>query len=417
MLNYYGIMNSKYLNKHDFKVLQATYFLPVATRSEIALFTGRSPVSVTETLNRLLPMGLVEKSGKMHSGTGRPSATYRLGGKVGCHVGVAVDGTGFRLVALDAKHQVLQEMERALSLSDDPAAHFEDILEQVSTDLHAFLKSPALRDLNTLSAGIALPGMVDTEKGVWLHGLQVSGITHVALGDVLKKRFGVTIVVEDVARCLAYAEASRRPSEQARDLVYVYLGAGVGAGIIIGGEPYYGSHGIAGEVGHLVVEEAGARCSCGNIGCLETVVSTPSILNRFQQRLAEGVISSLQKYRGGPALTLEVIRDAATDGDRLAHSTLFELGTLLGDAVSKIIKLYNPRTLLIGGPVGVLGEHLRESIWIKVRQKVIPEMLVDFSMEFAPSRHREEVFGAAFLAERRFWKEATEERLRGGGRG
>jgi predicted NBD/HSP70 family sugar kinase len=254
--------------------------------------------------------------------------------------------------------------------------------------------------------------MVDTEKGIWLHGLQVSGITHVDLGAELERIFGVPVVVEDAARCLAFVEAARRPPEASRDLVYLYLGPGVGAGIIIGQEPYHGSHGMAGEVGHLIVEEEGARCTCGNIGCLETVVSSASILQRFRRRLTEGVISSLQNHREDNGLTLEVIRDAAAAGDRLAASTLFELGTLLGDAVSKIIKLYNPRTLLIGGPVAVLGEHFREPMWIKVRQKVIPEMLVDLSMEIAPSAPRDDALGAACLAERRFWKEASETSIR-----
>jgi len=412
MLKFDVSMDSQSVNRRDFKVLQATYFLPTPTRNEIARFTGRSPVSVTETLNRLLGKALVERSGKTQSGSGRPSATYRLGEKMGYSVGISVDATGFRLVALDARHQVLQELDRALSLSTDPSSHLDDILEQISTDLRGFLASGGLRDRRTLAIGIAPPGIVDTEKGIWLHGLQVSGITHVALGETLEKLFGVTVVVEDAARCLAYLEASRRTPEKARDLVYLYLGTGVGAGIMIGQEPYHGSHGMAGEVGHLVVEEEGARCSCGNIGCLETVISRSSILHRFQRRLSEGVISSLQKHRDDHSLTLEVIRDAATAGDRLAQSTLFELGTLLGDAVSKIIKLYNPRTLVIGGPVGVLGEHLREPMWIKVRQKVIPEMLVDLAMEIAPSQPREEAVGAAYLAERRFWKDANTESIR-----
>jgi len=407
-------MDSKNSSRRDFRILQATYFLPTPTRNEIARFTGRSPVSVTETLNRLLEKGLVERSGKTQSRSGRPSATYRLGEKTGYTVGISLDAASFRLVALDARHQLLEELDRALSLSADPAAHLDDILRQISTELRGFLASAGLRDRRTLAIGIAPPGMVDTEKGIWLHGLQVSGITHVALGDTLEKMFGVTVVVEDAARCLAFVEASRRPPEKARDLVYLYLGRGVGAGIMIGQEPYHGSHGMAGEVGHLAVEEKGARCSCGNIGCLETVVSSSSIINRVQRRLSEGVISSLQKHRDGHGLTLELIQDAATAGDRLAQSTLFELGTLLGDAVSKIIKLYNPRTLVIGGPVGVLGEHLREPMWIKVRQKVIPEMLVDLALEIAPSQPRDEAVGAAYLAERRFWKDANEESIREG---
>lgn len=322
-----------------------------------------------------------------------------------------MNAAGFRLIALDSRHVVIQELEKALTLSTNPASHLEEIMDQVTSQLRRFLAGMELKNQRTLAIGIAPPGMVDTERGVWLHGLQVSGIAHVSLGASLEKMFSAPVVVEDTARCLAFVQATQRPQEKARDLVYLYLGAGVGAGIIIAGEPYHGSHGMAGEVGHLVVEEEGARCTCGNIGCLETVISGSSILQRFRRRLAEGVISSLQKHRDGDGLTLEVIRDAATAGDRLAGSTLFELGALLGDAVSKIIKLYNPRTLVLGGPVAVLGEHLREPMWLRVRQKVIPEMLVDLSVEIAPSQPRDEAFGAACLAERRFWKEGDERSL------
>jgi N-acetylglucosamine repressor len=397
--------------RRDFRVLQAIYFLPTPTRNEIARFTGRSPVSVTETLNRLLARGLAEKAGKTRSRSGRPSATYQLGEKTGCSVGVSINAAGFRLVALDSRHAVVQEVEKALTLSTNPSSHLEEIMEQVTAQMRRLLAGMELKNQRTLAIGIAPPGMVDTERGVWLHGLQVSGIAHVGLGATLEKMFSAPVVVEDAARCLAFVQAAQRPREQARDLVYLYLGAGVGAGIIIDGEPYHGSHGMAGEVGHLVVEEEGARCTCGNIGCLETVISGASILQRFRRRLAEGVISSLQKHRDGNGLTLEVIRDAATAGDRLAGSTLFELGSLLGDAVSKIIKLYNPRTLILGGPVALLGDHLREPMWLKVRQKVIPEMLVDLSVELAPSQPRDEAIGAACLAERRFWKEGDERSL------
>jgi predicted NBD/HSP70 family sugar kinase len=262
-----------------------------------------------------------------------------------------------------------------------------------------------LKGRRLLAIGLAPPGMVDTEQGVWLHGLQVSGITHIPLQGMFEKMFRLPVVIEDVSRCLAYYEAERRSPEAARDLVYLHLGAGVGAGVLIGHEPYRGAHGLAGEVGHLVVDEGGIRCSCGSKGCLETVVSKAGILNRFQQRLSEGVMSSLQNYRSGSKgpLTLEAIRDAGAAGDRLVQSTMLEIGTFLGEACSKIIQLYNPRTLIVGGSVGVLGELLREPTWAIVRQKVIPEMLVDLSLSFAFSQPEDEAIGAALLAERKYW--------------
>ena len=217
-------MDSKNSIRRDFRVLQAIYFLPTPTRNEIARYTGRSPVSVTDTLNRLIGRGLVERSGKTQSRSGRPSATYRLGERTGYVVGVSLDAAGFRVVAVDAHHRVVKESDRVLSLSADPSSHLDEILRQVSAEIRDLFLSPELKERRALAIGIAPPGMVDTEKGIWLHGLQVSGITHVDLGSTMENLFGVTVVVEDAARCLAYVEAARRPPETSRDLVYLYLG-------------------------------------------------------------------------------------------------------------------------------------------------------------------------------------------------
>ena len=228
MISFFITMDLKNGYRRNFKILRAIFFLQAATRNEIARFTSRSSASVTEPLNQLLRKGLVERSGKVQKGNGRPSAIYRLGEQAGHSVGISFDATKFHLVEVDAQHRVLRELERNLSLSADPSSHLNDILAQISTELRGFLASAELRGQRTLAIGIAPPGMVDTEKGIWLHGLQVSGITHVALGDMIEKMFGVTVLVEDVARCLAYLQASSRPVEKAGDLVYLYLGTGVG---------------------------------------------------------------------------------------------------------------------------------------------------------------------------------------------
>jgi predicted NBD/HSP70 family sugar kinase len=250
--------------------------------------------------------------------------------------------------------------------------------------------------------------MVDTERGVWLHGLQVSGISHIGLREILEQRFHLPVVVEDQARCLALLEGNRGTRRDGQPLLFLLLGSGVGAGILIGGELYRGSRGLAGEVGHLIVEEEGERCSCGNVGCLETVVSEPSILRRFSKRLGEGVISSLQRFNtaGGPALTLEDIREAALADDRLARSTLYEIGNFLGEACAKLVNLYNPRTLAIGGAAGVLGDFFREPIMLRLKHNVIPEMLVDLTIDFIASDRMDDALGAALAAERHFWRTA-----------
>ncbi|HTP58708.1 MAG TPA: ROK family protein [Spirochaetia bacterium] len=359
-------------------------------------------------MKTLLQKGLVERSGKTRNRSGRPSAMYRLASGVGYSIGISVDLTGCRITAVDPRLSTLWEGEFPLCLSGIPSDHLNEIVGTLSAELKKAMSSLSWLDRRPLAIGVSLPGMVDTERGVWLQGLQVSGITRIPIRTIMERTFGLPVVVESPARCLAFLTSIQRWPQASGDIVYLSLGSGVGTAVIIGEEPYQGSHGLAGAIGHLVVDKEGERCSCGNVGCLETVASRPGILKRFRQRLSEGVISSLQYFNEkGAGLTLEAIREAALSGDRLAKSTLLEIGVFLGDACSKIVTLYNPRGIVLGGPVATLGELLQEPIMNTIRQKVLPEMLESFSLDVLPSGPRDEALGAALLAERRFWKNAA----------
>jgi N-acetylglucosamine repressor len=390
------------ISTSEIDVLGAIFFLDTATRKDIARFAGLSTVSVTSVLSRLVEKGLVAASGKATSG-GRPSAIYRIEGGFGCTLGVYVGSDRSRITAVNAAGEILDERGFTLSLSSLAGEHIKEIVEQVSLEARRFLDSERLQGQRMFAAGVAVPGMVDTERGIWLRGLQFSGVEHVEIGAALRNTLNMPVILEDPARCSAQLALSRIGPAAAGELVFLYLGSGVGAGIIVGGELYRGSRGLAGEVGHFIVDQGGARCSCGNVGCLETVVSVPAILQRFRRRLSEGVISSLQRTAPA-ALTLEHIRDAAQAGDRLAQSTLFEIGFFLGDACARLIQIYNPRTLIIGGPAGILGEFFREAALQTIRQQVIPEMLVDLHLEFNASESGDEALGSALIAQRWAWQ-------------
>jgi predicted NBD/HSP70 family sugar kinase len=387
----------------EVSLLQAAYFLESPTRNEIARDAGLSAVSVTATLNRLIEAGLLHRAGKTSSGSGRPSALYRITPNLGITVGVSIDKGSFRIIAIDGTMRILSEKVFALILSTMPEDHIADIVQQVSLELERMLASDALAGRRLLALGVALPGMVDTERGVWLHGLQVSGITHCNLRDILVGRFKVPVMVEDTARCITWLERSKAGASASEPMVLLYLGDGVGAGIVTGGGLYRGMNGLAGEIGHMHVAEEGDRCPCGNIGCLEMVVSVPSILRRFRRRLEEGVMSSLQRATED-VLDLHRILEAARADDRLARSNLYDLGLVVGDACATLVELHNPRTLLVGGAAGTIGEFFREPINLRLRQRVIPEMLAEVRIDIVPYAPHDESLGAAMIAERNFWQ-------------
>jgi predicted NBD/HSP70 family sugar kinase len=391
------------LKSKEVLLLQALHFLNAPTRNEIARYTGLSAVSVTSLLNQLLESGAIQRVGKASSRGGRPSALYRVSPDFGFTVGISVESSAFRIIAIDSGMEILEERQYALALSSQPEDNPTEIVRQVSVELERLLGADRLAGRRLLALGIAPPGMVDTEKGIWLHGVQVSGITHYDLRDLLGRAFAVPVVAEDPARCIAWRERGRAGGLAAEPMVILYLGDGVGAGILIDGGLYRGANGLAGEIGHLHVAEDGERCPCGNVGCLEMVVSEPSILRRFHRRLGEGVISTLQRF-AAEGLDLARIHEAAAADDRLARSTLYDLGLVVGDACATLVELYNPRTLLVGGPVSALWEFFKDPVALRVRQRVIPEMLGNLRIDRAAYSPHDEAMGAAMIAEHCFWQ-------------
>ncbi len=385
----------------EVSLLRALYFLDRPTRSEISGYSRLSAVSVTAVLNRLIDAGIAQRAGKTALGSGRPSTIYKLAPVVGFTVGVSIGSGSFQVIAADTSHRIVARRACDLILSSEPEEHVSDIVRQVTIEVQRLLAVDELAGRRLLALGISPLGMVDTDRGVWLHGLQVSGVTHFDLRDALSRAFGVPVVVEDPARCVTWLQqAAGRAGEP---LVLLYLGEGVGAGIVMNGGLYRGHNGLAGEIGHMQVAGETERCQCGNIGCLEMVVSVPGILRRFRRRLDEGVISALQRAPEG-GLDLAFIMEAARADDRLARSTLYDLGLVVGEACATLVSLYNPRTLLIGGAGGVAGEFFRDPVGLRLRQRVIPEMLAGLTVDFAPYASEDEALGAAMIAEQSFWR-------------
>src|SRR5262249_36574612 len=148
----------------------------------------------------------------------------------------------------------------------------------------------------------------------------------------LKQATGLPVVFDNDANAAAYGEWQCGAARGARDLIYITLGTGIGAGIVQGGRLQRGSHGFAGEFGHLKITVEGLECSCGSSGCLATAASGPNVVRRTRERLFAGAGYALspraEQMRG--KLTCEDVAEAAIDGDRLGRSILSETGLYLG---------------------------------------------------------------------------------------
>jgi N-acetylglucosamine repressor len=158
--------------------------------------------------------------------------------------------------------------------------------------------------------------------------------------------------VNDANAC-ALGEKHRGMGVGVRDFLCVWIGEGVGMGIVANGELYTGRSHYAGEFGHMHAEDGGELCYCGHTGCLETVCSMRAILASCREGLRQGVSSDIRKTLAGDAeaVGIEQVITAANDGDRFARNVLVRVGDALGSKLADVANLFNPELVILRGPV------------------------------------------------------------------
>lgn len=389
----------KRLSRNEIRVIRVIFSQHHATRSSITRQTRLSLVKISSVLKELEKKKYIEKVGKIKTTGGRPAYVFQLKSDLGMSLGISIAPDSFTVVGIDcSKHSQIDE-RHPLALPADPEKHVDAIVTQVVPVVQKMIEKRSGTQ-PVVSIGIALPGMVDSRRGIWLLGLQVTGITHIQIARMFEQQLGIPVFAEDASRTVTILEMNKSRGKRISDLVLVYIGLGLGTGIVINGRIYRGYHGLAGEIGHMEHAENAYRCSCNNVGCLETIVSTEGILRVFRDRLKQGVRSSLQKtmIKDEIDLSLEEILAAAEEGDRVTQSTLGEIGVFLGDACATLIKLFNPQALIISGPGSIFKKYFRGPVERVIQQRVLPEMLADYQTVFADYQNNHEAWGAALLA-------------------
>lgn len=234
--------------------------------------------------------------------------------------------------------------------------------------------------------GIGTPGTLDPQSNT-MRGCNSECLNGQPLREDLSKRLGMRIEIANDANCFALAEATLgvvpRDFPNARVVFGVILGTGVGGGLVVNGRAIYGHHGIAGEWGHNFLDESGGPCYCGKSGCVERILSGPS-LERFYTS------------RGGDPVRLPEIRERALAGETIAKETMARMVNYFGKAMSVVINIVDPDVIVLGGGVSRMPELYTEgrdaiAKYIfnngRVSVPVVPAMLGDSAG----------VFGAAYL--------------------
>ncbi len=214
------------------------------------------------------------------------------------------------------------------------------------------------------------PGAVDRATGRVLESPNL-GWRDYPLRDRIQELSDWPVVVENDANCAAYGEYWVGAGRDARSLVGVIIGTGIGGGIILDGRLVHGASDAAGELGHTTVNFAGRRCACGNYGCLEAYASGPNIAARAREGLEAGADSLLSRLVDGnwDRITAATVYEAVVEGDEYATEVMTETARILGAGIASIINILNPEAVVIMGGVTRAGDVLFQPLRAEIRRR------------------------------------------------
>ncbi|MBG0738016.1 ROK family protein [Paeniglutamicibacter antarcticus] len=303
-------------------------------------------------------------------------------------VGVDVGGTNIEVGSVDERHQVLQRAKAAT-----PEGGPEDVL-QVITELVGSL------DAQPIAVGVGIPGVVHEGRALTVPNL-VGWTEDVDLIGPLSDQLGVPVTLGNDANVGLLGEWTAGAARGGRNILGLWMGTGIGGGLILDGRPYVGSRGAAGEIGHVIVLAGGALCTCGRRGCAEAYAGRRSMRGVATVMVDAGWKTSLFTTRddeGKSKLTSKVWAQALEDGDQLAAKLFDSAIETLGIAVGSTINLLDLDRVVIGGGLAEkLGQDLAKRLFNAAR----PWMLQpNPDLKFVVSELEDDagVVGAAVLA-------------------
>lgn len=209
-------------------------------------------------------------------------------------------------------------------------------------------------DLKQLRAvGIGAPGSIDSEEGRVIFSPNLPGWEDVQLKKDLEKELGLPVFVENDCNVCTLGVHVAELGGKPKSLFGIFLGTGIGGGLILDGKLFSGFNRTAGEIGHMVLEVGGPKCGCGNRGCFEALASRSAIFRRIQTAVKDGAKTMLTDLLGDNLDDLRSgdLRKAIKKGDKLAEKVIEEAAEYTGIAVGNIINVINPQYIVLGGGI------------------------------------------------------------------
>ena len=343
-----GSLNTRRVNRQ--RLLEAVRRSGPISRADLAKATRLSPPTVSALVEDLLhEVGLMHEVGMGTSKGGRPPVLLQFNGEFGYLVGVDVGSRTLRVALADLQGKVLARRQ----VPTDPAGGVA-IVDQLCAVVREVFATTRRDPAKLYAVGVGAPGMTDVHAGRVIRAVNLAGWVDLPLRDLVEARLGAPVRVDNDANMAALGERWQGSARRVSDFVFLALGAGIGAGVVVGGRLHRGHHWYAGEISHMNLDMREWQADFGDRGYLESHVGAAAIAES-QHADAATIIT------------------AARAGDARAMAVIDQLAVYLGTAVANIVAVLDPALVVFGGGLSHAGDLLIEPVR-RVVARIVPNM-------------------------------------------
>jgi predicted NBD/HSP70 family sugar kinase len=375
-------------------IIQLVWEQQTVSRAELSRLSGLSRSTITLNVDTLLRQGiLIEKPISEASKHARTQVTINK--KLGIFVGVELDADCCEVGICNIMGSLLSLDCFSIEYTMGP----EQIYDQLVISIRN-LQSTQPEDQNTiLGIGVGLPTPVDFQKGYAVHPAFMPGWHHYPIGDKLSQVFDCPVFVDNEVNTMAFGEAYLNQKYRGTNLLFLKLGVGIGAGLIVEGRIYRGNSGMSGNIGHIRVDNRQEPCQCGKSGCLEAIAGGSALLKKAKELATTGASPYLQKQLAeNHALNLQDLVAAIKHKDTEIIKLINESATTVGTMVGRLVIFFDPKVLVVGGSLCDFGPQYIDYIRRAIIQEASPWIQSDFDVTVSRFGDSIGVIGSAMLS-------------------
>jgi glucokinase len=264
---------------------------------------------------------------------------------------VGVDLGGTKILAGIFNNSL--QLAATAKLSTKSQRGVEAVAERIARCVQDAVDEADLSLKQVSGIGIGAPGAVDFDSGTVIFAPNMEGWNDVPLKKILEKALGVPVFVENDCNIGALGVYATELKSKPRHMLGIFVGTGIGGGLILNGELYSGFGHTAGEIGHMVLEINGPKCGCGNKGCFEALASRTAIFERIKAGIKDGQKTQLTDMLGDNLEDLRSgdLRKAIRRGDKFVDKVVEEAAEYIGIATASLVNVLNPEVVVLGGGV------------------------------------------------------------------